>query len=63
MHTGDRQTTAFVQRFAAMDAPWHFGIDDLNTGKIANLLAARRPASTGLRYWVLASISESVTRR
>jgi hypothetical protein len=31
VHTGDRQTTGFVQRFAAMDAPWHFGIDDLNT--------------------------------
>jgi methyltransferase (TIGR00027 family) len=29
--TGDRQTTGFVQRFAAMGAPWHFGIDDLNT--------------------------------
>jgi O-methyltransferase involved in polyketide biosynthesis len=27
VHTGDRQTTGFVQRFAAMDAPWHFGID------------------------------------
>jgi O-methyltransferase involved in polyketide biosynthesis len=28
--TGDRQTTGFVQRFAAMGAPWHFGIDHLN---------------------------------
>lgn len=28
--TGDPQTTGFVERFAAMGAPWHFGIDDLN---------------------------------
>lgn len=27
--TGERQATAFVERFAAMGAPWHFGIDDL----------------------------------
>jgi hypothetical protein len=27
--TGDLQTTGFVERFAAMGAPWHFGIDDL----------------------------------
>jgi methyltransferase (TIGR00027 family) len=27
--TGERGTTAFVERFAAMGAPWHFGIDDL----------------------------------
>ena len=28
--TGERGTTAFVERFAAMGAPWHFGIDDLD---------------------------------
>jgi methyltransferase (TIGR00027 family) len=28
--TGDPGTTSFVERFAAMGAPWHFGIDDLN---------------------------------
>jgi hypothetical protein len=28
--TGDPQTTTFVERFAAMSAPWHFGIDDLS---------------------------------
>jgi limonene-1,2-epoxide hydrolase len=27
--TGERRTTAFVERFAATGAPWHFGIDDL----------------------------------
>jgi len=27
--TGERQTTAFVERFAAMGAPWHYGINDL----------------------------------
>jgi methyltransferase (TIGR00027 family) len=27
--TGDPQVTAFVERFAAMGAPWTFGIDDL----------------------------------
>ena len=27
--TGERGTTAFVERFAAMGAPWHYGIDDL----------------------------------
>jgi len=27
--TSDRQTSTFVERFAAMGAPWHFGIDDL----------------------------------
>jgi methyltransferase (TIGR00027 family) len=27
--TGDPQTTSVVERFAAMGAPWHFGIDDL----------------------------------
>jgi methyltransferase (TIGR00027 family) len=32
--TGDLQTTGFVERFAAMGAPWHFGIDDL--GAIAD---------------------------
>jgi methyltransferase (TIGR00027 family) len=27
--TGELQTTAFVERFAAMGAPWHYGLDDL----------------------------------
>jgi methyltransferase (TIGR00027 family) len=27
--TGELKTTTFVERFAAMGAPWHFGIDDL----------------------------------
>jgi methyltransferase (TIGR00027 family) len=27
--TGELQATAFVERFAAMGAPWHYGIDDL----------------------------------
>jgi methyltransferase (TIGR00027 family) len=27
--TGDLQVTTFVERFAAMGAPWHLGIDDL----------------------------------
>jgi O-methyltransferase involved in polyketide biosynthesis len=27
--TGDPETTGFVERFAAMGAPWHYGIDDL----------------------------------
>ena len=27
--TGELQTSAFVERFAAMGAPWHFGINDL----------------------------------
>jgi methyltransferase (TIGR00027 family) len=27
--TGEQQTTAFVERFAAMGAPWHCGIDDV----------------------------------
>lgn len=28
--TGERGTTGFVERFAAMGAPWHYGIDDLD---------------------------------
>jgi len=28
--TGDPETTSFVERFAAMGAPWHFGLDDLD---------------------------------
>lgn len=28
--TGDAGTTSFVARFAAMGAPWRFGLDDLN---------------------------------
>jgi methyltransferase (TIGR00027 family) len=28
--TGEEGTTGFVERFAAMGAPWHYGIDDLN---------------------------------
>ena len=28
--TGDRGTTEFVERFAAMGAPWHFGLNDLD---------------------------------
>lgn len=28
--TGDRGTSAFVERFAAMGAPWHFGLNDLD---------------------------------
>ena len=27
--TGDEGTSGFVRRFAAMGAPWHFGLDDL----------------------------------
>jgi hypothetical protein len=27
--TGEKGTTVFVERFAAMGAPWHYGIDDL----------------------------------
>jgi hypothetical protein len=27
--TGEPGTTAFVERFAAMGAPWYYGIDDL----------------------------------
>jgi methyltransferase (TIGR00027 family) len=27
--TGEPATTGFVERFAAMGAPWHYGIDDL----------------------------------
>jgi methyltransferase (TIGR00027 family) len=27
--TGEKGTTDFVERFAAMGAPWHYGIDDL----------------------------------
>jgi methyltransferase (TIGR00027 family) len=27
--TGEQGTTIFVERFAAMGAPWHYGIDDL----------------------------------
>jgi O-methyltransferase involved in polyketide biosynthesis len=29
MTTGEPGATAFVERFAAMGAPWHYGIDDL----------------------------------
>ena len=28
--TGDGRVSAFVQRFADMGAPWHFGVDDLD---------------------------------
>jgi O-methyltransferase involved in polyketide biosynthesis len=28
--TGDQQTSRFVERFAAMGAPWRFGFDDLD---------------------------------
>ena len=28
--TGDPRVSSFVERFAAMGAPWHFGIDDLD---------------------------------
>ena len=28
--TGDSQVSDFVERFAAMGAPWHFGINDLH---------------------------------
>lgn len=28
--TGEMGTTVFVERFAEMGAPWHYGIDDLN---------------------------------
>ena len=27
--TGEAGTTTFVERFAAMGAPWHYGIDDV----------------------------------
>ena len=27
--TGDKRTSNFVERFAAMGAPWRFGVDDL----------------------------------
>jgi methyltransferase (TIGR00027 family) len=29
--TGDQGTTGFVERFAAMGAPWHFSLNDLDT--------------------------------
>lgn len=29
--TGEAGTTTFVERFAEMGAPWHYGIDDLNS--------------------------------
>jgi hypothetical protein len=28
--TGDPGTSGFVERFAAMGAPWHFGLNDLD---------------------------------
>ena len=27
--TGEAGATTFVERFAAMGAPWHYGIDDV----------------------------------
>jgi hypothetical protein len=46
--TGERETTSFVERFAAMGAPWHYGIDDLEA------LAAE----TGLTVACAATIGE-----
>ena len=46
--TGDAGATGFVERFAAMGAPWTYGIDDL----------ASVAAEAGLRIADLATIDE-----
>jgi methyltransferase (TIGR00027 family) len=52
--TGDPQITAFVERFAAMGAPWHCGIDDLPAlAKEAGLAIAdvAKVAELHRTYW------------
>jgi methyltransferase (TIGR00027 family) len=52
--TGDPQVTAFVERFAAMGAPWTYGIDDLPAlAKEARLAVADvvKAAELHRNYW------------
>jgi len=52
--TGDPETTGFVDRFAAMGAPWYFGIDDLDAvAQEAGLAVAdcRTLADLYRTYW------------
>ena len=52
--TGDPQVTTFVERFAAMGAPWHLGIDDLPAlAQEARLAVADVTAVAALHriYW------------
>ena len=52
--TGDAKVTTFVERFAAMGAPWHFGIDDLPAlAEEAGLAVADVTTVADLhrRYW------------
>lgn len=45
--TGERGTTTFVERFAAMGAPWHYGIDDLEAVVAATGLTVAGTATIG----------------
>jgi len=52
--TGEEDITKFVERFAAMGAPWVFGIDDLPAfAKDAGLTVADNVTTAELhrRYW------------
>jgi O-methyltransferase involved in polyketide biosynthesis len=54
MTTGEPGATAFVERFAAMGAPWHYGIDDLEAvAAKAGLTVADRMTIGELhrRFW------------
>jgi O-methyltransferase involved in polyketide biosynthesis len=52
--TGDRRTSVFVERFAAMGAPWHFGVNDLEAlAEEADMTIVDnvRTAELHRRYW------------
>lgn len=52
--TGEEGTTVFVERFAAMGAPWHYGIDDLEALAAEVGLTVADAATIGalhLKFW------------
>jgi len=52
--TGEAGTTGFVERFAAMGAPWHYGIDDLAAVAAATGLSIADQITLGgmhRKYW------------
>jgi O-methyltransferase involved in polyketide biosynthesis len=52
--TGEQGTTIFVERFAAMGAPWHYGIDDLQAVATATGLTVADAMTVGdlhRKFW------------
>lgn len=45
--TGEPGATGFVERFAAMGAPWHYGIDDLGALAAATGLSVADASTVG----------------